>query len=71
MSRFVICIDNRANPASLIFGKVYHRLSDAEAETHDMIRVVDEDTSDRTAISIRRRSSPRSSCRSLPSGRWR
>ena len=46
MSDFVICIDNRANPASLILGKVYRRLPDAEAETHEMLRVVDEDTSE-------------------------
>jgi hypothetical protein len=46
MSDFVICIDNGSNPASLILGKVYHRLPDADAETHDMLRVVDEDTSE-------------------------
>jgi hypothetical protein len=46
MSDFVICISNDANPASLILGKVYHRLPDAEAETHDMLRVVDEDMSE-------------------------
>ena len=43
---FIIRIDSRTNPASLIFGKVYRRLADAEAETHDMIRVADEDTSE-------------------------
>ena len=46
MSDFVICIDNANNPASLIMGKVYHRLSDPEAEAHDMLRVVDEDKSE-------------------------
>ena len=46
MSDFVICIRNAGNPASLILGKVYRRLPDAEAETHDMLRVVDEDTSE-------------------------
>jgi hypothetical protein len=46
MSNFVICIDNVNNPASLILGKVYHRLSDADAESHDMLRIVDEDTSE-------------------------
>ena len=46
MSDFVICINNDANPASLILGKVYRRLPDAEAETHNMLRVVDEDTSE-------------------------
>ena len=46
MSGFVICISNADNPASLILGKVYRRLPDAEAEAHDMLRVVDEDTSE-------------------------
>lgn len=46
MSDFVICINNDANPASLILGKVYRRLPDAEAETHDMLRIVDEDMSE-------------------------
>ena len=43
MSDFVICINNDSNPASLILGKVYRTLSDAEAEAHDMLRVIDED----------------------------
>jgi len=46
MSDFVICIDNTGNPASLILGKVYHTLPDAEAEAHDMLRVIDEDQSE-------------------------
>ena len=46
MSDFVICISNDDNPASLILGKVYRRLPDAEAETHDMLRVIDEDKSE-------------------------
>ena len=32
-----------ARKASLIVGKVYRTLSDAEAEPHDMLRVIDED----------------------------
>jgi len=48
MSDFVICIDNGSNPASLILGKVYRRLPDPEAKAHDMLRVVDEDTSEPT-----------------------
>jgi hypothetical protein len=43
--RFVICINNESNPASLILGKVYRVLPDAGAETHSMLRVVDEDKS--------------------------
>jgi hypothetical protein len=46
MSDFVICIRNDSNPASLILGKVYRRLPDAEAETHSMLRVIDEDKSE-------------------------
>ncbi len=43
MSEFVICINNDSNPVSLILGKVYRTLPDAEAESHIMIRVIDED----------------------------
>ena len=46
MNHFVICINNDTNPASLILGKVYRTLPDAEAEAHDMVRVVDEDRSE-------------------------
>ena len=46
MSEFVICIDNASNLASLIVGKVYRVLSDAEAEAPDLIRVLDEDKSE-------------------------
>ena len=46
MSEFVICLDNQRNPASLIIGKVYRHLLDADAESHRMVRVVDEDTSE-------------------------
>ena len=37
MSSFVICINNDSNPASLILGKVYRTLPDAEAEAHNML----------------------------------
>lgn len=46
MSNFVICINNNSNPASLILGKVYSALPDVEAETHNMVRVIDEDESE-------------------------
>ena len=46
MSEFVICINNDSNPASLIVGKVYRRLPDPEAESHNMLRIVDEDLSE-------------------------
>ncbi len=43
MSEFVICINNDSNPASLLVGKVYRTLPDAEAQSHSMLRVIDED----------------------------
>jgi len=46
MSDFLICINNESNPASLIVGKVYRTLPDAEAEAHGMLRVIDEDKSE-------------------------
>jgi hypothetical protein len=46
MSEFVICIDNQSNPASLILGKVYRTLPDADAAAHNMLRIIDEDTSE-------------------------
>jgi hypothetical protein len=46
MSDFVICINNDSNPASLIVGKVYRTIPDAEAEAHNLLRVVDEDKSE-------------------------
>jgi len=46
MSEFVICINNDSNPASLILGKVYRTLPDADAEARSMIRIIDEDTSE-------------------------
>ncbi len=46
MRDFVICINNESNPASLILGKVYPILPDAEAEAHNMVRIIDEDKSE-------------------------
>jgi hypothetical protein len=46
MRDFVICINNESNPASLILGKVYPTLPDADAETLNMIRIIDEDLSE-------------------------
>lgn len=46
MSNFVICINNDSNPASLILGKVYRTLPDIKAESHSMLRVIDEDKSE-------------------------
>lgn len=46
MSEFVICIDNRDNPASLIVGKAYRTVDDAGAQDRGLLRVVDEDLSE-------------------------
>ncbi len=47
MSEFVLCINNNeGNPASLVVGKVYRRLPDPEAESHNMLRIIDEDLSE-------------------------
>jgi hypothetical protein len=46
MSEFVICINNDSNPASLVLGKVYRTLLDAEAQARSMLRVIDEDKSE-------------------------
>jgi hypothetical protein len=46
MSRFVLCIDNQDNPASLIVGKVYRTIPDRLAKASKMIRVADEDDSE-------------------------
>lgn len=47
MNEFVICINNASNPASLVLGKVYRKLQDADAEKRSMIRVIDEERSER------------------------
>ena len=47
MNCFIICINNEINPAkSLILGKVYRVLPDAAGDAHDMVRIIDEDTSE-------------------------
>lgn len=46
MSDSVICIDNTSNSASLILGKVYRTLPDAQAAALNMLRVIDEDKSE-------------------------
>ena len=46
MNKFLICINNSSNPASLIVGKVYPAMPDPEAEAHNMVRIVDEDHSE-------------------------
>ena len=46
MNDFVICISNKSNPASLIVGKAYRKLPDADAESKGLSRIVDEDKSE-------------------------
>ncbi len=46
MSTFVICINNKGNPASLILGKVYRVRPDRDGKSHNMLRVIDEDLSE-------------------------
>ena len=45
-NRFVVCIDNQGNEASLELWKIYQSLPDEEAENHNEIRVVDEEGED-------------------------
>jgi hypothetical protein len=42
MRTYVICLDNQANPESLIIGKVYITLPDPDAEKAGMLRILDE-----------------------------
>ncbi|CAN2038962.1 conserved hypothetical protein [Candidatus Magnetomoraceae bacterium gMMP-15] len=44
--KFVICIENKGNEASLEQWKVYQCLQDKEAEKHNEIRVIDEEGED-------------------------
>ncbi len=44
--RFAVCIRNEGNEASLELRKIYKVLADAKAESHEMIRVIDEENED-------------------------
>lgn len=46
MSEFLLCVRNEGHGASLIVGKVYRRVPDREAEARQMVRILDEDTSE-------------------------
>ena len=46
ISRFVICINNDGNPASLEIGKVYRVLSNRQGKNLDLLRIVDESGED-------------------------
>lgn len=45
-TRFVLCLDNSGNEASLIRGKVYRTLPDARAAKDNLVRVIDESGED-------------------------
>ena len=47
MSEFVVCLNNEGSAASLTVGKVYRTLPDPKAAAHDLLRVLDEDRSER------------------------
>jgi hypothetical protein len=43
---FVVCVRNTGYPASLELRKIYQALTDPEAETHGLLRVIDESGED-------------------------
>ena len=45
-SRFVVCVKNRGFAASLELRKIYRVIPDAAAESHRLVRVVDESGED-------------------------
>ena len=45
-TQFAVCLANAGNEASLIRGKIYVVLPDAQAAKDDLIRIVDEDGED-------------------------
>ncbi len=45
-TKFAVCINNKGFEASLEVGKLYEVVADAEAESDEMIRVIDEDGED-------------------------
>jgi hypothetical protein len=45
-TKFAVCLNNKGFEASLEVGKLYEVISDAEAQSDGMIRVIDEDGED-------------------------
>lgn len=45
-TKFAFCVKNKGFEASLEVGKLYEVVTDAEVESDDMIRVIDEDGED-------------------------
>lgn len=46
VKQFALCLENRGNEASLILGKVYQILPDAQAAKDNLVRIVDESGDD-------------------------
>jgi hypothetical protein len=44
--RYLLCVKNDRYPASLLVRRLYERLPDAEAESHGLVRVLDESGND-------------------------
>ena len=44
--KYVVCVRNKGYPASLELKKLYETLPDADAESHGMMRIVDESGED-------------------------
>jgi hypothetical protein len=45
-AQFAVCIDNEGYKASLELGKLYRILPDKEAQSHGLVRVIDESGED-------------------------
>ena len=45
-TKFAVCVNNSGLEASLEVGKLYQVVADDDAESDDMIRVIDEDGED-------------------------
>jgi hypothetical protein len=44
--RYLLCVRNAGYPASLLVRRLYEQLTDNEAESHGLVRVVDESGDD-------------------------
>ena len=44
--RYVVCVENRGNPAALEVRKIYRVIEDVSAESRGLIRVIDESAED-------------------------
>lgn len=45
-TRYVLCVSNEGYEASLVVRRVYQQLPDSDAESHELMRVVDESGED-------------------------